>query len=117
VDGTPAGMPLSLGPEASHDSEGTVFATFKNSSHIVFAFQLREIRCKEGKITSNKEYLDGALFGVDNSSGELEMTFTSVGLTKEVMEQSLGESVVESFDEGDNEDCCTVVHSPLPMVS
>jgi hypothetical protein len=121
VDGTPAGIPLSLGSEASHDSDGTVFATFKNSSHIVFAFQLREIRCKEGKINSNKEYLDGALFGVDKSSWGPEMTIASVEMTKEVMQQSLGESVVESvvesFDEGGNEDCYTVVPSPLPTIS
>lgn len=98
-----------------------MFATFKNSSHIVFAFQLREIRCKEGKINSNKEYLDGALFGVDKSSWGPEMTIASVEMTKEVMQQSLGESVVESvvesFDEGGNEDCYTVVPSPLPTIS
>ncbi len=87
VDDTAAGIPLSLSPQASHDSEGTVFATFKNSSHIVFAFQLREIRCKEGKIASNMEYLDGTLFGVDKSSGGPEMTIASVEMTKEVMQQ------------------------------
>lgn len=94
-----------------------MFATFKKSSHIVFAFQLREIRCKKGKITSNKEYLDGALFGVDKSSRGPKMTIASIEMTKDMMQQSLGESVVESFDEGNDEDCCTVIPSPLPTIT
>lgn len=62
-DGTAFGVPVSVGPQAEHGSEVSEEATFENSSHIVFAYQLKEIRFGKDKRMKSRDYTKGALFG------------------------------------------------------
>lgn len=106
--------PVSVGPQASHTSQTTQLQTFKNSTPVVFAFELVEVRCDtEGNVTSNP-YNTGALFGIDlerkQSAEELQKTITEQ-VTSEVLQKEFGDafSASTAFDEQDGSPCTVIL--------
>lgn len=71
VDATPVGVPLSAGPKATYDGEGSDETTFQNSTPIVFAYRLKEIKFGKKKETKIKDYTAGALFGVSGGQDSI----------------------------------------------
>jgi hypothetical protein len=114
-DATPAGVPVSIGPEAEHSSQGSEYATFSNSSHVVFAYQLKLIKIDEEKAISTSEFNDGALFGVHDQGSKARHTLQSKDtLSDEELKTAFGEGVTSTFDEADDEECiCVVPRSAL----
>ncbi|PTB40213.1 hypothetical protein M441DRAFT_429098 [Trichoderma asperellum CBS 433.97] len=106
--------PVSVGPQASHNSQSTELQTFSNSTPIVFAFQLMEVRCDAKGNVSTMAYNTGALFGLDVDSGlpaeELEKTVAKE-VTSEVLKKEFGDafSASASIDEEDGSPCVVIV--------
>ena len=61
VDGTLVGVPVTIGPEVGYETSKGSQASFKNSSCVVWAYQLMKVRVKKGEVLS-KEFTRGALF-------------------------------------------------------
>ncbi|KAK8147936.1 hypothetical protein G3M48_000678 [Beauveria asiatica] len=106
--------PVSVGPQASHSSKSTELHIFSNSTPIVFAFQLEEVRCDaEGNIT-NSPYNKGALLGLDSDAGlsaqELGKIVTEQ-VNPELLEKEFGDafSALVSIDEGDGLPCTVIL--------
>jgi hypothetical protein len=115
LDTTAVGAPVSIGPEAEHDSSATEYATFENSSHIVFAFQLMEMRCDEEKAISVTPYTTGALLGLDVAKKDTRKTTdTKKHFFEEELKQAFGDRVTETFDEADEEECFCVIPGRAP---
>lgn len=73
-DSTPAAVPVTIGPEVDRNVEGSVTASFTNSSPVVFAFQLTAVHCKErSKDVMLAGYTKGALFGLEEENEDLEL--------------------------------------------
>jgi len=109
VDASAAGAPMSMGPKYEDNVERTQAAMFKDSSAIVFAFRLKEIRCVEGKIKPrDMTGVDGALFGAGKQNVDI-----SIGSTKdEFVEADLEGSEVATervVDEEDESDCIAIM--------
>jgi hypothetical protein len=109
-DGTSSGVPVTVGPEADHKKAEEERASFKNSSPVVFAYELSEMRLQRGgKDVTLKSHTKGALFGIDGKK--------TVDLETEVVEGpgklEDGSEVVPAFDEGGEELCNCV----LPLVA
>lgn len=102
-DGTPAAVPVTVGPEVERNIEESKTASFKKSSPVVFAFQLAVVRCNEGKgDVLVKDYTKGALFGLNQEDEELD-------LETEVLEGfgdlEEGREIIPVFDEDGEENC------------
>lgn len=107
--------PVSVGPQTSHNSQNTELQTFSNSTPIMFAFQLMEVRCDAEGNVSTKAYNTGALFRLDADSvlpaEKLEKMVTEQ-VTSEVLNKEFGDafSASASVDEEDGS-LCTVILS------
>ena len=100
-DGTMVGVPVTVGPEVGYETSEGSEASFKNSSCVVWAYQLRKVKVKKGEVTS-KEFVKGALFADGDGSGkavELEV------------DESLDEGIetLEAYDEEDGEECVCIL--------
>ncbi|KAI0378114.1 hypothetical protein F5Y04DRAFT_272677 [Hypomontagnella monticulosa] len=110
--------PVSVGPQASHSSQNMELQAFSNSTPVVFAFQLMEVRCDIKGNVNTKMFSTGALFGLDADSGipvdELKKTITGQ-VTFEAIKKEFGDafSASTSIDEEDGS-LCTVI---LPETS
>lgn len=71
-DGTPMGVPVSVGPDAGYEAENAREATFKNSSCVVWAYQLKEVKVKRGGEVKSKDFVKGALFGEDKEGKDVK---------------------------------------------
>lgn len=111
-DGTPAAVPVTVGPEVERNIEESEIASFKKSSPVIFAFQLTAVRCKEvnknvmvkenNKNVMVKEYTKGAMFSAGDENEELHLeteVLEGFGDLKE------GREIIPVFDE-DGEDNC-----------
>ncbi|KAH7308639.1 hypothetical protein B0I35DRAFT_442336 [Stachybotrys elegans] len=105
---------VSVGPQASHNSQSDELQTFSNSTPIIFAFQLQEIRCEpDGNITT-KAYNSGALFGLDSDTalpaGMVEKTVAEQ-VTSEVLRKEFGDafSATMAMDEEDGSTCTVIL--------
>jgi hypothetical protein len=110
-DGTPAGVPMTIGPQAEHtkSTEGTT--GFERSSPVVFAYQLSELWCKTGGDDPMlKDHTAGAMFEArgGDTTERLE-TEISEGIGKVLMD---GREVISVFDEDGDEDCIGVLPTP-----
>ncbi|EXJ77651.1 hypothetical protein A1O3_09880 [Capronia epimyces CBS 606.96] len=103
VDGTPAGVPVAIGPKGEDGSTTSNEATFQNSSHIGFAYRLKKITCSRDKTVESTNHTAGALFGTDGEVKEI---------TPEVDEISSNDALIV-YDEGDEEGCLCVVSEGL----
>jgi len=110
-DGTPAGVPVTVGPQAEHtkSTEGTT--GFEKSSPVVFAYQLSELWCKTGEDDPVlKDHTAGAMFEArSRDTTERLETEVSEAAGKLLMD---GREVVSVFDEDGNEDCICVLPTP-----
>ncbi|KAF8866586.1 hypothetical protein BDZ45DRAFT_277047 [Acephala macrosclerotiorum] len=105
-DGTPAAVPVTIGPEADHKKKEADTTSFKKSSPVVFAFQLSEMWCKEGSDdVVLKDHTKGALFGVGEQK-ELDLEAEVVEGVKQLQD---GMKVVAVFDEDGDEACICVL--------
>ncbi|KAH7010847.1 uncharacterized protein B0I36DRAFT_370133 [Microdochium trichocladiopsis] len=66
IDLSPVDVPLTVGMTAEDSASRNEFVSFEDSSKIVFAYQLREIRVSEGNVTGS-DYLTNAL--LDTAGG------------------------------------------------
>lgn len=106
--------PVSVGPQANHKSQNSELQTFSNSTPIVFAFQLMEVRCDANGSVATKEYNNGALFGVDSENGlpTIELINTSTEqVTSEAIQAEFGDAflAVASMDEEDDLPCTVIL--------
>lgn len=102
-DGTPAAVPVTVGPEVERNIEESETASFKRSSPVIFAFQLTAVRCKEGnENVMVRDYTKGALFAVGDENEELH-------LETEILEGfgdlDEGREIIPVFDEDGEENC------------
>ena len=100
-------MPISIGPEATGDTEMSDEVTFENSSHIVFAYRLLQITSGPGtdeKIES-EEYTTGALFSAGEDNRELKLESRDF--------ESL--DTLEVFDEEEEEECLCVLPEGIAL--
>jgi len=112
-DGTPAGVPITIGPEANHKNSESERASFKNSSPVVFAYELSEMwQKRDSKDVTLKSHTKGALFGLDGKELDLE-TEVVEGLGK----LDDGSEVVPAFDEDGEEPCNCVLPLAMPRSS
>lgn len=73
-DGTPAAVPVTVGPEVERNIEESETASFEKSSPVIFAFQLAAVRCKEANENVRvKDYTKGALFASGQENEELDL--------------------------------------------
>lgn len=102
-DGTPAAVPVTVGPEVERNIEESEIASFKNSSPVIFAFQLTAVRCKENKEdVMVKDYTKGAMFSAGDENEELHLeteVLEGFGDLKE------GREIIPVFDEDGEENC------------
>ena len=68
VDGTTQGLPISLGPEAKIEASKTESVSFDGGTDFVFSFRLREICYTTKKGIVQREFTDGALYGLDEEA-------------------------------------------------
>ncbi|KAL7893481.1 hypothetical protein HDV63DRAFT_387175 [Trichoderma sp. SZMC 28014] len=106
--------PVSVGPQTDHKSQDSELQTFSNSTPIVFAFQLMEVRCDADGSVATKEYNNGALFGLDSENDlpadELENTSTEQ-VTSEAIQAEFGDAFLAfaSMDEEDGLPCTAIL--------
>lgn len=100
-DGTPMGVPASVGPDAGYEAEKARESTFKNSSCVVWAYQLKEVKVKRGGEVKSKDFVKGALFGEDSEGKAVE---SSAG---EISGQEMDGTGV--YDEALEEECLCVL--------
>ncbi|RDL36319.1 Uncharacterized protein BP5553_05671 [Venustampulla echinocandica] len=107
-DGTPIGVPVTIGPEAEHTKsiEGTT--GFERSSPVVFAYQLSELWCKGGgEEPVLKDHTAGAMFELGDGKTTAEMeTEISDGMGKALVD---GREFVSVIDEDSAEDCVCIL--------
>jgi hypothetical protein len=78
VDGTAGGMPLKVGPQAEVKGGSTESTKWKDEKSFVFAYRLRKISCKKGKIIDDVEYNKGAFPDLESNKagkGETELHY------------------------------------------
>ncbi|PON25029.1 hypothetical protein TGAM01_v206110 [Trichoderma gamsii] len=106
--------PVSVGPQTNHNSQNSELQTFSNSTPIVFAFQLMEVRCDANGSVATKEYNNGALFGLVSDSGlpAIELGNTSTEqVTSEAIQAKFGDAFLTfaSMDEEDGLPCTVIL--------
>jgi hypothetical protein len=60
VDGAAAGMQVKVGPQAEIKAQKKESTEWRGEKSFVFAYRLRKITCKKGKIVENTEFNKGA---------------------------------------------------------
>ncbi|MCJ1342310.1 hypothetical protein MMC31_000491 [Peltigera leucophlebia] len=108
-DGTPAAVPVTIGPEVDRNIGDSETASFENSSPVVFAFQLTAVRCKEGSENVKvKDHTKGALFGFGEEREELEI---ETEVLEGVGDLEEGREIAPVFDEdGEESYDCVLPH-------
>jgi hypothetical protein len=95
VDATSVGLPISIGPQANHEISNSEHVSFENSSPIIFAFEICQVRQNTRKQEpSSKLYNKGALFSLDNEEEKLETE-----ILEGCNDIEDGFTIVPSFDE------------------
>jgi hypothetical protein len=107
-DGLPLGVPVSVGPDAGLEVGKASEATFKNSSCVVWAYQLKKVKVQRGGEVESKDFVKGALFG-DGDERVLELQ------AGEIPEEDLNAS--RAYDEGDEEECFCVLPEGVEVTS
>ena len=100
-DGTLMGLPGSVGPDAGYEDGGASETTFKNSSCVVWAYQLKKVKVKRGGEIESKDFVKGALFGEGDEGRVVE---SEAG---EIPEEDLNAS--RAYDEDAEEECFCVL--------
>ena len=104
VDLSAASVPLAVGAEGADETSHSELVTFKGSSEIVFAYQLREIRVSNGRAVG-KDFIEGALLGLERVENRHERTVS----TQEVDISSFSDAYKkEAIDELDKSDCICI---------
>ncbi|KAL8880049.1 MAG: hypothetical protein Q9198_002463 [Flavoplaca austrocitrina] len=125
VDGTPAGIPISAGPQGDLEWGRTKTSSLDRESGFVFAFRLREVRYTTKRGLKQNEFVKGALFGLGESTldevraGEdagidLEESqeFELMGLADDdVCADDVDESAKEIVDDGEMCECVVLSES------
>lgn len=113
IDASPAGLPLSIGPQFQGNFMHQHAAGFGDSSAIVFAYRLKEIRCEGGRVKAE-----------DKQGGDLYDAGKGKGISINEKRDEYSENAIERmekvkyevFDEEDGNDCVALVpkhpHSP-----
>jgi hypothetical protein len=94
LDLAAAGVPVAIGPQAERDTTQQDDASFERSSHIVFAYRIKEIRRTEDGKTEVKDHKIGAVMGADGTKHVLEAEAGYVSTKLDV---------IEVYDEGEAE--------------
>jgi len=108
-DGTAMGIPVSVGPDAGYGDGETREATFKNSSSVVWAYQLKEVRVKRGGGVQSKDFVKGALFGEGEEGRVVEPQ------AGEIPDEDL--SAERAYDEVGEEECFCVLPEEWKMLT
>lgn len=102
-DGTPAAVPVTVGPEVERNIEESETTSFEKSSPVIFAFQLTAVRCKEGnENVMVKDYTKGAMFAAGDENEELEFKTEVLEGFADLEE---GREIIPVFDEDGEENC------------
>lgn len=80
VDLTAVGAPVTLGPEAGLQKKKERSVAYAGSTDYIFAYQLKRIRARKGGDFEEKDYLKGALFGMDDDINEGEADGKEISL-------------------------------------
>jgi len=100
VDGTAGGMPVKAGPQAEIRKDKQESTEWRDEKSFVFAYRLRKITCKKGKIVEDAEFNKGAFLDLESSKevrGEKELRYL-VGNEDLDLEGKQGR---ETIDEGE----------------
>ncbi|KAF2189299.1 hypothetical protein K469DRAFT_62757 [Zopfia rhizophila CBS 207.26] len=113
-DGTPAGVPLSAGPEVEFSSRHKTGVGSKDADDFVFAYRLREIKVKNAGKMVQRVVRKGALFEGDGSLEDYEgflkkeeetAVVEVVGLSEDdVTGDDFDYEAIEAVDEANGED-------------
>ncbi|KAH7094545.1 hypothetical protein FB567DRAFT_6039 [Paraphoma chrysanthemicola] len=103
--------PVNVGPSGEHNGQMSEEFGFENSTPIVFAFQLLELKLSEtGEITASP-FNDGALFDAGGADKEREVEYSSRAITQERLDEEFGQATFEieaCVDEEDDSPCLVV---------
>ncbi|PVH78961.1 hypothetical protein DL98DRAFT_533493 [Cadophora sp. DSE1049] len=66
ADGTAAGIPAKIGPEVEVGTGGKEMVKWRDEKSFVFAYRLRKIICKKGKIVNDAEFNKRAFLDLDS---------------------------------------------------
>jgi len=69
VDGTAGSIPLKSGPQAEVKGERKESTEWRDEKSFVFAYRLRKITCKKGKIIEDVDFNKGAFLDLESSRG------------------------------------------------
>ncbi|KAH6698158.1 hypothetical protein BKA61DRAFT_710149 [Leptodontidium sp. MPI-SDFR-AT-0119] len=67
IDGTAGGVPVKAGPEVEIKKDRQESTEWIDEKSFVFAYRLRKITCKKGKIVEDVEYNKGAFLDLESS--------------------------------------------------
>lgn len=99
VDGTGAGVPVEVGPEAGWGSGSKRGISFTGSTDYIFAYQLTRMKPKKRSGTSeNKSYVKGAVFGTGEDGGADE---ASVLDKFDIEEETGGQGIRDELEQVD----------------
>lgn len=71
VDGMAGGVPMNIGPQVKVKRERKEGTQWRDEKSIVFAYRLRKITCKKGKIVEDAEFNKGAFLDTELGKGEM----------------------------------------------
>ncbi len=108
IDLSSANVPLTVGAGGADEASSSEFAKFQQSSEIVFAYQLRELRVSDGKVVG-QDFIDGALLGVGQDANERDTVIVSA----QELEASHVDDGYEGVDEMDGSACICVPPNPV----
>lgn len=69
LDGTAGGVPFKVGPQAEVKGKREESTKWRDEKSFVFAYRLRKITCKKGKVVKDVEYNKGAFLDLESSKG------------------------------------------------
>lgn len=103
--------PVNVGPGGEHDAQVSQQFGFEDSSPIVFAFQLMELKLsRTGEITS-LPFNNGALFDAGGVAKERHVDYSSKPITQERLDEEFGEATfaMEACIDEEDESPCFIV--------
>ncbi|KAH6716379.1 hypothetical protein BKA61DRAFT_720889 [Leptodontidium sp. MPI-SDFR-AT-0119] len=99
ADGTAAGIPAKIGPEVEVGARGKETVEWRDEKSFVFAYQLRKIICKKGKIVDDAEFKKGPFLDLDSSKKGKEDEVHYLVEEEDVVEDGEGIPEVEEGEE------------------
>ncbi|KAF2087529.1 hypothetical protein K490DRAFT_41432 [Saccharata proteae CBS 121410] len=118
ADGTSVGVPVQAGLSAGTTHGSTVQLKSKITSDFVFAFRLRQVRMKKGRVQDHRNFRKGALFDADGDTGkseQLEMQERMVPVelqgvaTSDFKGDTEDMEVFEAFEDSTGAECLCVL--------